>query len=77
MLDGEIRVEVLDAEGSPLERLSGEDMGVYKGNTHCRLKAYDFGVEWPRRSIHELGGQAIRLEFCLKGALTSPAPSRL
>ena len=64
--DGEIRVEVLDAEGRPLPEWSGGDTPVFRGNTHCRGRVLDGTVRWPGdRSLRALAGHTIRLRFSL------------
>lgn len=68
-IDGEIAVEVFEAEGGPLPGWSGDDQGVFRGNTHCRCRIYDGTVRWPNgKSLRELAGKTICLRFHLKHA---------
>ena len=61
---GEITVEVLDAEGSPLPEWSGENKGTFKGNTHICNRIGEQKVNWPiGKRLSELKGRVIRLAF--------------
>jgi hypothetical protein len=67
--DGQIAVEILDANGTPIPDWSGENQAVFQGNTHCRCTIFDGVVRWPNdRSLKELKGKPIRLRFHLKHA---------
>jgi hypothetical protein len=66
---GEITVEVLDADGTPLPDWSGERCARFRGNTHCRTSIYNQIVRWPGdRGLEALAGQTIRLRFHLTHA---------
>jgi hypothetical protein len=66
---GEIHVEVLRADGRPLEEWSGHKRGQFSGNTHARGKANLGRVRWPSgNSMSELQGEIIRFRFALKNA---------
>jgi len=66
---GQINVEVLDADGTPLPEWSGERQGGFSGNTHSRARFGNEKVAWPsERSMDELRGRDIRLRFHLSHA---------
>lgn len=67
--DGELGVEVLDAQGRPLEDWSGDRRAIFRGNTHCRGAVHQGVVRWPQgRSLDALRGQTVRLRFHLRHA---------
>lgn len=67
--NGQIAVEVLDAEGAPLPEWSGEQQALLAGNTHSRARFGDGRVMWPQdKSLDALRGQNIRLRFHLSHA---------
>jgi hypothetical protein len=67
--NGEIRVEVLDAEGRGVAGWSGKDQARYSGNTYCRCARHPGEVTWPGgRRLEELAGQSIRLRMHLRHA---------
>ncbi|MHB9134348.1 MAG: hypothetical protein ACYDBB_25025 [Armatimonadota bacterium] len=67
--NGEIAVEVLDAEGNPLPEWSGDQRASFRGNTHCRCAIHHQLVRWPGdRSLDGLKGKTIRLRFHLTHA---------
>jgi len=69
LCEGEIAVEVLDAEGTPLPEWSGEQKATFRGNTHCRGAINAVAVRWPgERGLDRLTGQTIRLRFTLHHA---------
>jgi len=68
-LNGEIRIEVLDAASEPLPQWSGENKAIFRGNTFCRNRDQRGPALWPRdRKMDTLQGQTIRLRFILKHA---------
>jgi hypothetical protein len=68
-LNGEIAVEVLDANGTPLPEWSGDRKAIFRGNTHCRTAIHNQNVRWPGdRSLHALSGQSLHLRFHLTHA---------
>jgi hypothetical protein len=67
--DGQIAVEMLDAEGNPLPEWNGEKRAVFRGNTHSRTRIHDGTVRWPgERKMDVLQGRTIRLRFHLDHA---------
>jgi len=67
--DGEIAVEVLDAEGKPIPEWSGERRAIFRGNTHARCGTHGGTIQWPEgRSLAALGGRAVRLRFLMRHA---------
>jgi len=68
-VNGEITVEVLDANGAPLPEWSGENKASFRANTHCRCGIWNQLVRWPGdRSLDTLAGQTIQLRFNLQHA---------
>jgi len=63
-VQGQIAIEVHDAEGSPLPEWSGENKAIYKGNTYICNRKGQHDIEWPNgKSFSELKGRTIRLVF--------------
>lgn len=66
LLNGQIEVDVLDAQGQPLP---GWKPATFRGNTHCRGMIHDGTVHWPDdRRLADLRGSAVRLRFTLSHA---------
>ena len=67
--NGELAVEVLDADGKALPEWSGGQKAVFRGNTHCRAAVQNQLVRWPGdRSLDACKGCPIRLRFDLQHA---------
>lgn len=67
--NGEIAVEILDADGSALPDWSGENRAVFRGNTHAFGGIHNQTVEWPEaRRLDSLRGTTIRFAFELRHA---------
>lgn len=67
--NGQITVEVLDADGTPLPEWSGENKSLFAGNTHSRSRISDARVLWAKeKSLYALHGQNIRLRLHLSHA---------
>ena len=62
--NGEIGIEVLDAEGSPLPEWSGKNKATFKDNTHICNRIGEQKVNWPNeKRLGELTGRVVRLAF--------------
>jgi hypothetical protein len=67
--NGEIGVDVLDADGAGWPEWSGPQRAVFHGNTHCRCRIGTGIVRWPAaRSLATLTGRTVRLRFHLRHA---------
>ena len=67
---GEMRVRVSDEKRRPLDGFGYEDMETFTGDSTA------IEVEWRGKSLNELQGRAIRLEFHLRDADLSHTPLR-
>ncbi len=69
MCDGEIAVELLDAQGNALPNWSGDNKALFRGNTHMRCGIWDGTVRWPNgNKMNTLRGQVVSIRFHLKHA---------
>ena len=69
MVNGQLGVEVLAADGTPLCDWSGERQARFHGNTVARTQLDPGVVKWPgNRSLGDLAGQEIRLRWHLQHA---------
>ena len=81
MCNGEISIEVLDADGKSLAGWSEKNQAVFKGNTHACCGIGEQKVQWPQgKQMNELKGKIIRLAFTLNNArlftITAQAPNQ-
>ncbi|WP_127583337.1 hypothetical protein [Paenibacillus koleovorans] len=67
--NGEIRIDVLDEQGEPVEGWSGEHCGVFCGNTHGAKVIASGLVGWGEgRLLDQWKGKGIRLRFRMRHA---------
>jgi hypothetical protein len=64
----DVRVEVCDPTGNPIQGWSAGDAAIYRGNTVSRGVVRDGAVRWQERSLDAMRGQSIRLRFHLTHA---------
>ncbi|MHB9034524.1 MAG: hypothetical protein ACYC6L_15940, partial [Anaerolineae bacterium] len=69
MCEGEITVELMDSNGTPLAGWNGSEHGQFRGNTHARGVIHSGRVTWPNdHRMSVLRGQQIALRFNLHHA---------
>ena len=67
--NGEIRVEVHDADGHPIDGFSGRDSLFFNDNVPMRGMTDSAILRWPGdRSLNDLAGRTIRLVFLMRDA---------
>jgi hypothetical protein len=68
-INGQIKVEVLDADGQPMNGWCGDQCATFQGNTHGMRKLNSGEVQWANgKKMNDLKGQVIRIRFMMKHA---------
>jgi hypothetical protein len=66
---GEIRVDILDGHGLPIEGWSGEDAALFQGTTHDFAQTMSGAVKWKNgQRMDDWKGKIIQLRFRMKHA---------
>ncbi len=65
---GQMRIDVLDADGLPVDGFSGEAAALCQGNRPSRYSGQNTPIRWAEKGLDALRGRTIRLRFLYRDA---------